>query len=1043
MTLSPSLALKIRAMVYIAGEAIPNFWPMRSFIHHNPLHGLEHLPFEEAVRQGESLFHARGFLSREQYQHYLSSGRISQQALTQQIEVFSRQLDLPDSIDPIPLLKNLLTRTETQVVIRQELSTPTDVAKKITGGKISDSHQDGSINPLLIKLIKTSTVTTQPIYDSLDALFNTDIGVVLDELVVKSCLDFFDEGQSAWGMPGRKQGFFSAWRQLALHNLRFKLRGLNIERLLQRAEKPETMIALVMEELRIPENDWVDYFTHELTRLHGWAGFIRWRARAKHYYWQNIHPADLVDLLALRLSLSLALIQEHENHLPIHSINADTLKHFIENDTQRAFLQYELYTGNVVPAFAFEIEKTLGIGSSAKIQKLCARYTAYKREHEIRLLENRLQRLAKLSRLDLNNYSLSDVEQLIDTLRQFERDEGMLWLRAMEATALQGLAQSITIDNQQDSSKRPFAQALFCIDTRSEPIRRKLESIGDYQTYGIAGFFGVPMSFVELGKGSETYLCPALVSPRNLALEMSVDQLTQDHAITALEHSLHELKESVLAPFATVEAIGLLFGFDMFGKTLAPLVYHRWRQNLQPEKPATRLLLDKLSREQADSIVRAVQRALIVTGLKQELNLSDEILPDDVIRELREAALEHTPVSGSVKEHLKIDAESLNSLLTQLRQHYRVNRDEASRQMEQLARIGFSIREQTQFVAQALSSIGLTRVFSRFVLLVGHASISQNNPYESALDCGACGGNSGVNNARALAQMGNNPEVRARLRAQGIDIPQDTWFIPALHNTTTDQIALYDIDQLPPRHLLYIDRLRKGLVAASRLCAQERLPTLSPVPERLQQGHLIERAAKRNSLDWSQVRPEWGLSRNTFFIIGRRALTQGTSLESRAFLHSYDWRVDPKHRLLENILTGPLVVGQWINMEHYFSTVDNDHYGSGSKAYHNVAGRFGVMTGNLGDLRTGLPAQTVLNNGQPYHEPIRLISLIEAPFNHVEATLNGIAPVRSLVHNGWVRLVIVDPESGLVHVFDDASKQWSQYDSFSMPPSTLLENLAT
>lgn len=1043
MTLSPSLALKIRAMVYIAGEAIPNFWPMRSFIHHNPLHGLEHLPFEEAVRQGDALFHARGFLSREHYQRYLSSGRISLQALTQQIEAFSQQLDVPDSIDIIPLLKNLLTQVQTQVIIEQQLSTSTDVALKITEGEIPASPQSDSINPMLIKLLKASTGTTQPVYDSLDALFNTDIGVVLDELVVKSCLDFFDEGQSAWGMPGREKGFFSAWRQLALHNLRFKLRGLHIERLLKRAEKPETMIALVMEELRIPENDWVDYFTRELTRLHGWAGFIRWRTQSKHYYWQNIHPADLVDLLALRLSLSLALIQEHEKHLPIHHINADTLKDFIESDTQRAFLQHELYTGKVLPAFAFEIEKTLGNGSAKKIQKLCSLYTTSKREHEIQLQENRLQQLAQITRLDLNGYSKPVVEQLIAILRQLEHAEGMLWLRAMEASTLQNLTQSITIDAKQEFSKRPFAQALFCIDTRSEPIRRKLESIGDYQTFGIAGFFGVPMSFVELGKGSETYLCPALVSPRNLALEMSVDQLTQDHAITALEHSLHELKESVLAPFATVEAIGLLFGFDMFGKTLAPVLYHRWRQNLQPEKPVTRLLLDKLSREQADSIVRAVQRALIVTALKQELNLSDETLPDNVIRELRETSLEHTPVSDAVKKHLKIDTESLNILLTQLRQHYRINRDEASRQMEQLARIGFSIREQTQFVAQALSSIGLTHVFSRFVLLVGHGSTSQNNPYESALDCGACGGNSGVNNARALAQMGNNPEVRSRLRDQGIDIPQDTWFIPALHDTTTDQISLFDIDQLPPRHLLYIDRLRKGLVAASRLCAQERLPTLAPIPDHLRQTHLIERAAKRNSLDWSQVRPEWGLSRNTFFIIGRRTLTQGTSLESRAFLHSYDWRIDPKHRLLENILTGPLVVGQWINMEHYFSTVDNDHYGSGSKAYHNVAGRFGVMTGNLGDLRTGLPAQTVLNNGQPYHEPIRLISLIEAPFSHVEETLNGIAPIRSLVHNGWIRLVIVDPESKLIHVFDDALKQWSQYVPSSMTSTTLLENIAT
>ena len=143
-------------------------------------------------------------------------------------------------------------------------------------------------------------------------------------------------------------------------------------------------------------------------------------------------------------------------------------------------------------------------------------------------------------------------------------------------------------------------------------------------------------------------------------------------------------------------------------------------------------------------------------------------------------------------------------------------------------------------------------------------------------------------------------------------------------------------------------------MSASRLCAQERLPSLQiePTPREPAAAY---REIERNSMDWSQVRPEWGLSRNAYFIIGRRSLTHDLSLEGRAFLHSYDYNIDPKRRLLENILTGPLVVGQWINMEHYFSTVDNQRFGSGSKVYHNVADRFGVMTGNLSDLRTGLP----------------------------------------------------------------------------------------
>jgi uncharacterized protein YbcC (UPF0753/DUF2309 family) len=220
--------------------------------------------------------------------------------------------------------------------------------------------------------------------------------------------------------------------------------------------------------------------------------------------------------------------------------------------------------------------------------------------------------------------------------------------------------------------------------------------------------------------------------------------------------------------------------------------------------------------------------------------------------------------------------------------------------------------------------------------------------------------------------------------------------------------------------------LRNGLGAASRLCAKERLPTLEPGAPQPDTASAL-RSALRNSLDWSQVRPEWGLSRNAYFVIGRRSLTRSKPLDGRAFLHSYDYRVDPKRRLLENILTGPLVVGHWINMEYYFSTVDNERFGSGSKVYHNVAGRFGVMTGNLSDLRTGLPSQTVLDGGRPYHQPMRLITVIEAPFEHAIAAVEGVVTVKRLVRNGWIRLLIVDPETATLCHYEDGEWRRQAY----------------
>jgi uncharacterized protein YbcC (UPF0753/DUF2309 family) len=249
-------------------------------------------------------------------------------------------------------------------------------------------------------------------------------------------------------------------------------------------------------------------------------------------------------------------------------------------------------------------------------------------------------------------------------------------------------------------------------------------------------------------------------------------------------------------------------------------------------------------------------------------------------------------------------------------------------------------------------------------------------------------------------------------------------------------VKLYDLDLMPSSHLIYLDRLRSGLVAAARLCAQERLPSLEATPARRDPASAY-RGAQRNALDWSQVRPEWGLSRNAYFVIGRRSLTQSLALDGRAFLHSYDYRLDPKRRLLENILTGPLVVAQWINMEHYFSTVDNERFGSGSKVYHNVAGLFGVMTGNLSDLRTGLPSQTVLKNGQPYHEPLRLITVIEAPFDQARRAVEDVVTVKHLVYNGWIRLTIIDPETSMISAYE--SGEWHTHAHVTDPEHPVLE----
>ena len=1033
MSLTLDRKLKIRSMVYVAGEPIPYFWPMRNFIHHNPLHGLEKLPFAQAVEKGQALFHGKGFLPRKTYQRFLQEGKIDRASLLTGVQDFVATRSSMPGVDLTHWLMTLLTQVTEPLSQACFVAGTHDVYHALNG---KESECAAPVDMVaLAAWLHEKVGGARPIYEAVDTLFGTHIGTTLDDLLIKSCLDFFDEGQSAWAMPGRESGLFNAWRELSRRNLRLFLRGVNISQILAQSSTPEGMISNVMDTLAVPETHWADYFSRELVHLHGWAGFIRWRSNAQHYYWGQHYPADLVDFLAIRLALGLALLKE-KTDLNVPG-SAPELAQFIDAHTAEAFLRFEFYSGNVVPQLAAKVEDAILRGKQSIISRVFTTYVERKRADEAMLSAQRLHDWGTQASdtFCLTSLSVEAVESLLSTVEAFEQAEGMLWLRAMEAQAMQVLLRDVDVTPPKPRDKRPFAQALFCIDTRSERIRRQLEHMGDYQTYGIAGFFGVPISILELGKGSEKHLCPPMVTPKNLVLEMNASASIDESVVGVFEHALHELKNSVLAPFAAVEAIGLLFGFDMIGKTIAPLAYDRWRRKLFPAKPMTRLLLDKLDREQADSILRAVQRSLIVKAVEHELGLPPDRITDDLVRQLRETALTQQLPSDELAHQLGLELAACNAFVTRLRDVYRINRQFSRLQFERLGRIGFSGYEQAQLLGQALRSIGLVEHFSRFVLLVGHGSESENNPFESALDCGACGGNSGIFNARTMAQMANKSEVRLRLREQGLDIPADVYFVAALHNTTTDKITILDRELIPPAHLIYLDRLYKGLKTASRLCAQERMATLVPsdfgVPP---DANASSRLARRNANDWSQARPEWGLSRNAYFVIGRRQLTQRAELAGRAFLNSYDWRVDPKRRLLESILTGPLVVGQWINMEHYFSTVDNERYGSGNKAYHNVAGRFGVMTGNLSDLRTGLPAQTVFKEGHPYHEPLRLITLIEAPFEHARSAIEGVVTIKRLVQNSWIRMLVLDPETLAVHLYDHGA--WRQVD---LPDAFVLE----
>ncbi len=325
---------------------------------------------------------------------------------------------------------------------------------------------------------------------------------------------------------------------------------------------------------------------------------------------------------------------------------------------------------------------------------------------------------------------------------------------------------------------------------------------------------------------------------------------------------------------------------------------------------------------------------------------------------------------------------------------------------------GIPLAQQAEYAEKALRMMGLTQRFAPLVVLCGHGSTTNNNAYASALDCGACGGNHGGANARIMAAILNRQDIRSILAERGLAIPEDTLFVAAQHDTTTDQVELYHPACADKPHQAAIARLRQDLTKAGAVTAALRCATFG-----LRHEKRTVKQTLRRSRDWAQPRPEWGLARNASFIIGPRALSRDVDLEGRSFLHSYDWENDPDGTFLTAILTAPMVVAQWINSQYLFSTLDNVCYGGGSKVTKNVTGKLGIMQGNASDLMHGLPLQSVYAaDDKPYHEPLRLLTVVYAPRGVIEAIVHKQAVLQKLFGNGWVRLACIDPSENKAYL---------------------------
>ncbi|MEP4651328.1 MAG: putative inorganic carbon transporter subunit DabA [Ilumatobacter sp.] len=677
------------------------------------------------------------------------------------------------------------------------------------------------------------------------------LGTLIDATISFTAANYVAAAPS----PDDSDSFATRWRldAVTVSALRHHLTTGAVDWLANLAGDPAGVIDAAFATAGVADDERIAEMRGHLSRIQGWAGYAKWRTDWAHPTATRPSLAP-IELVAARAALEAAIL-----------LSATTAG----------------------PDAADEPAPIAAGGRSGRIDTICSALDVRDAGPDVR----------------------AEIDCVLEQVDTIGRQSG--WLRAQERRVDVEMLSMLDRLDPGDPIREPDAQLVFCIDVRSEGLRRHIEATGPYDTLGFAGFFGVATSVQRIEWEHAEARCPVLVSPSMLATERPVGSSDQDGATPAIAQMLARDRRSAAATamhartktgsgasFVMAEAAGWLLGPLAATRTLMP-----------PRRSTT-------------------SRPATVMALEQAADLGSDL-------------------------------------------------------------------EQRTFIAEAvLRTMGLTKDFASLVVLCGHASHNVNNPHATALDCGACAGASGQDSARTVANLLNDADVRVGLRDRGIDIPTGTHFASALHETVSDAVEILDRHAIPATHQPLIDRLDADLATAGARQAAMRA------------RHLPGRTTtvRERGNDWAQVRPEWGLARNAAFIIGPRSMTSGLDLDGRAFLHTYDSNSDPDGKVLETIMTAPLVVAHWISAQYYFSTVDPEVFGAGDKLIHNITANTGVISGEAGDLRVGLPYQSTHVGTQRHHQPVRLLAMIQAPIERIERIIADNPVLTTLVAGSWIRI---------------------------------------
>jgi len=786
----------------------------------------------------------------------------------------------------------------------------------------------------------------------------------INRYLIKRCAAFLDEGQSAWRMPDRTLGFYDAWRRMTAHDgsLDFEDVAGWRDALQRLPDKAEDAVIQQLQTLGVQEADWGEYLSRLLLQLPGWAGMISWRSGRPNYPRQKAMPIDLVQFHAVRLFLETLLVQKVCKKNWNTEADTASLQHYFQNHRYEFFVRQELHAGKLpdylaVKARALLSQTPVENGALETLSDMIWMYrqsslSKDKAGHTVYRSAWRLFHLSQflgLSGDDLRSFSATDRERLLTTLDAFPSSaHGPVWLAAYESHYRDQILNALANNRGKGRWKT----------RETRPLAQVVFCIDEREE-------AIHRHLEELNPGYET-----LGAAGFFGVAMNYSGLDEHHETP--------LCPPVVTPAHRVKEVSRPDDVDRLQKHKRRRKWNEVFRNTDWElrrNPVSAYFLSDLLGfvHLLPLFGRAFSPHRYSTFIE---NFRRRLIPP-------------------VRTILTLDAPP---------------KSDASNAPDD-EHLGFTTVEQTDRVETMLRNLGMTYGFARFAVFTGHGSVSVNNPHESAHDCGACGGKHGGPNGRAFAAMVNRPAVRAVLRERGIDIPDDTWFVGAQHNTASDLYTFYDVEDIPATHREDWRRLVADLDEARARSAQERCRRFASAPKDVSPKRSLRHVEER-SLDLSQVRPEWGHATNAVAVVGRRSITYGVFLDRRPFIISYDPTQDPDGKILERILLAVGPVGAGINLEYYFSTVDNIKYGCDTKVPHNVMGLIGVMEGAMSDLRTGLPKQMV-----EVHEAMRLQLMVEARLEVLGEIYGRQKAIQELLGNAWVHLIAIDPDSGEFNLF--------------------------